>query len=50
MAKLKYRTVHVSVGQQADWDLLARLHDEGWSIVWEEYAEHQFHFLLVGDE
>jgi ATP-dependent Clp protease adapter protein ClpS len=50
MAKLKYRTVHVSVRDPAAWQLLADLHTEGWSIVWSDYAEYQWHFLLVGDE
>lgn len=50
MARLTYKMLHVTVDDEAAWDLLVRAHDEGWRIDWQDYALGQYHFLLVGSD
>lgn len=46
---LRFKMLHVTVGDNQAWQMLADAHDEGWRIDWQEYAARQFHFLLVTD-
>jgi hypothetical protein len=49
MAKFTHKMLHITIDSANAWAMLTAAMDEGWEIKWSDYANKQWHFLLMHD-